>query len=340
MANNRNSKNKEGKLFSLFSSSKSRNDIGLTKEKAAFNGKYDITNFFVFLKRHFGDVTVLNLLFFLINFSLILVLFATSGNLDRAVPAPASSLYQQLYGALRYDPKGFAAESLLSVFGTTTTLSVWTTWTRILYYSSFTLIITFGLSNIGMAYVTRGIVRRDYVQVWHDFWYAIKRDWKQGIIVGIADVVIIYLLYNSILFYYYNRTSYMMSVCFYFSIFFAFFYFIARMYLYLMLINFKLKLTKLYKNAFIFTVLGFKRNFCALIFIAITVFISVYLALLFPMAGALIVFIFTVAFIYLIGTYCCYPVIYKYMIKPIDDENKKNKKNDENGEEPIFVDRG
>lgn len=330
---------KEGKLFSLFSQPGSRNNAGLTKEKAAFNGKYDFANFFVFLKRHFGDVTVLNLLFFLLNFSLILVLFATSGNLDRAVPAPASSLYQQLYGALRYDANGYEASALLNVFGATTTLSVWTIWTKILYYSSFTLVITFGLSNIGMAYVTRGIVRRDYVSVWHDFWYAIKRDWKQGLIIGIADVGIIYLLYNAILFYYYNRTTYLMSVCFYFSIFFAFFYFIARMYLYLMLINFNLKLKKLIKNAAIFTILGFKRNFCALIFIAITVFISVYLALLFPMAGALVVFIFTVAFIYLIGTYCCYPVIYKYMIKPVEDENKKNKKDDE-GEEPVFVDRG
>lgn len=332
-----NNNNKEGKLFSIFSPSRSRN-AGLTKKQAEFNGKYNFANFFVFLKRHFGDLTILNLIFILCNFSLVLVLFATSGNTNDTVSTPASPFYQHIYGAMRYSG-GNQIASLHAIFGNMTSLSVTTIWTRILYYSAFTLVITFGLSNIGMSYVTRAMVRREHTFVWHDFWYAIKRDWKQGLLVGVIDAVLITLISYALFFYYANLSvgGFQINVMFYLCVFFALYYFVMRLYIYLMVITFKLKTFKLFKNAMIFSLLGIKRNLCALLGIGATFFISYYFILMFSTVAMILPFIFTISLTYFIGTYCAYPVIIKYMIEPYEKEHPKDVIPEE---EPVFTDHG
>ena len=332
---------KEGKLFSFFSPSRSRN-AGISKEQAKFNGKYNFANFFIFLKQRFGDLTILNLIFVIANFSILLVLFATSGNTNISVSTPASPFYQQIYGAMRYG-SGTAVSELAAQYGSLTSLSVWTVWTKILYYSSLTLFITFGLSNVGMAYVTRAMVRREHTFVWHDFWYAVKRDWKQGLIIGVIDCAVIFLISYSLVFYYANLSvgEFYINVMFYLSIFFALYYFVMRIYMYLMVITFKLKTFKLIKNAMIFALLGIKRNLCALLGIGVTLFVSFYLVLMFSTVAMILPFIFTFAFMYFIGSYCAYPVIVKYMIEPYNAEHPKPEQSDQpEDEERVFTDRG
>lgn len=339
MSQNNKNNNKGGKLFSFFSPSSNKNGQGLTKKQARFDGKYNFYNFFSFMKFRFGDMTVLNLIFILTNFALVLVLFATSGNTNTESTTPASYIYQQIYGVIQYDSASPSVMTMQSVYGVSTPLSVWTTVTKILYYSAFLLPITFSLSNIGMAYVNRGFIRRDYVTVWHDYWYAIKRDWKQGIVVGLIDCGIIYLLYNAIVFYSANKADYMMYVFFFFSVFFALLYFVMRMYLFTMVVTFDLKIRKMFKNALLFSLLGIKRNICAVLGIAVTLFVSVELVLIFTSVGMILPFLYTISLLYLISMYCTYPVIHKYMIKPMEDQNKKQEPPHDN-DEPVFIDRG
>ena len=334
-----NNNKKEGKLFSFFSPSRSRN-AGLTKQQAQFDGKYNFVNFFKFLKNHFGDLTILNLIFILTNFSLILVLFSVSGNTNVSVDTPASPFYQHIYSAMRYGT-GVQTSVLNSVFGSVTQLSVPTVFTKILYYSAFTLLVTFGLSNIGMAYVTRAMVRREHTFVWHDFWYAVKRDWKQGLIIGVIDCVVIFLVSYALMFYYSNLSvgGFQLTVMFYLAVFFAFFYFVMRIYIYLMAITFTLKTFKLIKNAVIFSLLGIKRNICAVLGIGVVAFVGYYLILMFSTVAMILPFIFTIALMYFIGTYCAYPVIVKYMIEPYEKEHPKAEETVPE-EERIFIDRG
>ena len=61
-------------------------------------------------------------------------------------------------------------------------------------------VILFGLINAGTTYVTRGYVRGDPVYILSDFKYAVKNNWKQGIVVGIIDALIIFLLVFDIVF--------------------------------------------------------------------------------------------------------------------------------------------
>lgn len=61
-------------------------------------------------------------------------------------------------------------------------------------------VILFGLFSIGTTYVVRGYVRGDPVYILSDFKYALKKNWKQGIILGIIDVLVVVLLVFDIFF--------------------------------------------------------------------------------------------------------------------------------------------
>ena len=88
-----------------------------------------------------------------------------------------------------------------------------------------------------------------------------------------------------------------------------------------MIVTFNMKLSKVFKNALIFTVLGIKRNILALIGLLLATAIAIVpiffllpvgvgVALVLP----LIYYLGICSFIY---TYAAYPVIKKYMIDPI-----------------------
>ena len=98
-------------------------------------------------------------------------------------------------------------------------------------------------------------------------------------------------------------------------------YMIFRFYTYLMVVTFDMKLTKIFKNALIFVVLGIKRNIMALLGLAIvTIFAGVLIVIFLPMGlGVTLVlpFIYYLALCSFIYTYAAYPVIQKYMIDPV-----------------------
>ncbi|MFA6729773.1 MAG: DUF624 domain-containing protein [Eubacteriales bacterium] len=325
---------KPGKLFSIFSTGPGKGGRGVTKKQAEFNGKYDLYNFFTFLRYRFGDITKLNLLFILANFSIVFLLYSLTGNTQNELPTPSTPLYQQLYGMAQYNPTSPAVLAYTGVYGVMTTISVWTTLTKVLVYSGFTLLFTFGLSSAGVAYVTRAFIRREQVFVWHDFWGAVKKNWKQSIVIGIFDLVICFLLYNSLVFYSANRVTYLMQVFFYLVIAFAILYFIMRMYFYFLTITFDLSIFKIFKNSFIFTLLGIKRNIVAVLAMGLAVLINAYIFTLLPSVGVMLPFIFTLGFLFFISAYCVFPVIDKFMIKPYYKEESIS------GEKPIFTDRG
>ena len=88
-----------------------------------------------------------------------------------------------------------------------------------------------------------------------------------------------------------------------------------------MAVTFDMKLSKIFKNALIFIVLGIKRNIMALLGLALLTAFAVVLVVLFLPMGLgvtlvlpLIYYLGVCAFIY---TYAAYPVIKKYMIDPV-----------------------
>lgn len=60
--------------------------------------------------------------------------------------------------------------------------------------------VLFGLMNVGTTYITRGYVRGDPVYILSDFKYALKQNWKQGIVLGLIDLLVVFLLVFDIFF--------------------------------------------------------------------------------------------------------------------------------------------
>lgn len=182
-------------------------------------------------------------------------------------------------------------------------------------------VVTFGWQKVGATYVLRGLVRGDSVFVWSDFFYAIKKNLKQGLIIGLIDSVAMFALAFDVIYFYTSPQSSMNNFMYVLTVALIVLYMIFRFYIYLMAVTFDMKISKIFKNALIFIVLGIKRNIMALLGLAVVTAIAVLFIVLFLPMGLGVTLV--LPFIYYLGlcgfiyVYAAYPVIEKYMIEPV-----------------------
>lgn len=183
------------------------------------------------------------------------------------------------------------------------------------------LVITYGWQKVGSIYVIRGLVRGDSVFVFSDYFYAIKKNFKQGFFLGLIDCVIMFVLGYDFVYFYNSPQSGLTNFMYVMTFALMILYTVFRFYTYLMIVTFDMKLIKVFKNALIFTVLGIKRNIMALLgLLLVSAIAFVPIMLLVPLGLGvalvlpLIYYLGVCAFIY---TYAAYPVIKKYMIDPV-----------------------
>ena len=141
--------------------------------------------------------------------------------------------------------------------------------------------------------------------------------------MGILDAAICGLLVYDVVFFYYNSTSFLRTAMFFFSLVLALIYYNMRRYLYVMMVTFSLSLPKLFKNAFIFALINWKRNLAATLGTAAVIALCGYLSFVFlPIGAAALLFILfsTCAFI---GTYAAWPKIRSVMIDPYYQKNEE-----------------
>ena len=93
-------------------------------------------------------------------------------------------------------------------------------------------------------------------------------------------------------------------------------YSFMRFYIYTIMVTFDLSLLKIIKNAAIFSLLGFGRNFVMFLGIAMLVMLTVSLASVFLPFGVISVFMILFSTCAFMGMYAAYPKIKKYMIDP------------------------
>ena len=183
-------------------------------------------------------------------------------------------------------------------------------------------LITYGWQKVGTTYILRNLVRGDGVFMFSDYFYAIKRNLKQGFIMGLIDSAAIFALaYDFIYFYNSPATSFGNNVM-YIAIFaLILIYGVMRFYTYLMLVTFDMKLGKILKNALIFTMLGIWRNLLAILGIVLLVGMSAAaIVFLVPLKMAVVIIIPVLCLLAFSGfmyTYAAYPVLQRYMIDPV-----------------------
>jgi len=273
-------------------------------------------NFFKLFGRSFSNIISTNLMMMLGCFPLFFVLLVMTGYFSHHTTAPVYAAFTPVYTSFMQTPNAFSA-AILGEFSIQSSVTLLSTTDYVLLGVAALTVFTFGPVMVGSSYIMRNIMKQEHVFIWHDFFYAIKRNLKQALIYGIIDLAIIAVLIYDIVLYNLNFSqSIFTAILFFFMICIAVLYFFMRMYIYTMMLTFDLSIKKLLKNALFFSVLGVKRNACALLGVAVCVIVTVFLMTVVLPVGIIIPFVFLFAFLIFITTYCAYPVIHKYMIAP------------------------
>lgn len=322
-------------LFNIFSRSSNKNDKGVTKNEAEFDGKYGFRNFFSFYSRNFNTMVKANLICALLCIPLVLMLVPFSGLFNTEAYMPTNMIYPVVQGIAQYD-SGAVIDVYKALYGGTTAVSVWSQTSYIFFYCGALLILTYGFANVGMAYITRSVVKRKHIYPWSDFFYAVKRNFKQALLVGAFDFIVTIILFYDIFAYNRNKTEFYLQMFFFFIIIISILWIIMRTYIYPMMITFDLSFYKLLKNSLIFAILGIKRNVWILIGYVAAFFFTFYSIFLLQTVGYILPFILTIGFCSLLSTYCAWPVIDQYMIAPYYSDEDNNSGDDG----AVFTDRG
>ena len=344
MATKKDNKNKRHLLYEIFNPR--GNGKGLTKEEIA--QPRTLSRFFRFYSTHFNVMFALNVFAFLGNFPLLFGMFALTGHLNINSSAPASSLFAPLYGVMQFEGQNPITAALFGVHGMQAPISMPTTATYVFFGLTLLVFFTFGLVNLASIYVMRNIVKGDPSMFLSDVKYAIKRNWKQGMLLGILDLLFICIIIYDLLIFRLSTGSFY-SFLFGIMVVVAMLYSMMRYYMYIMLVTFDLSLWKIIKTAFIVSMLGFKRNIVAfLASLAIWALDYLLLNVFFPL-GVILPVMFLVSLTGFMGVYAAYPKVKEIMIDPyyVSDSVGARKRTDPPEEteeapeeEPIFRDRG
>lgn len=307
-------KKNQGRFLKLFAYNR-----GEKPDAVAEDTRPGIKRYFKLLGRRFWQLISLNLMMLPMILPILVIVYLWLG--FRKTPTAGSMIFPQLYGANLIEATA-GKTFLLDLFGAQVMVPVYNVTTYILMgVCVLFLFVTFGWQNVGATYVLRGMVRGEPVFLFQDYFYAIKRNLKQGLLLGMLDALILALLVLDYLFFYSRLGTFWMNVMFYAICALAILYFFMRFYLYLMQVTFDLSIRKLFKNALIFTTLGIKRNLPAALWILLITGINV--ALIVVMMPAIVVplvlpLLYYLAFTAFTSAYAAYPVIHRYMIEPYE----------------------
>ena len=326
---------KKKKKFRLFDFQ--REGKGVTKEQAASEGT-GLKRFFRLYRDNLGKLFSVNIMMVLGCIPLLFAILALSGTVSREFTAPLSSLFP----LIRAESAGQAAAGpadlvVLAVDGLQSAERAPTFWTYFFLGLSCLTVFTFGFVNVGAAYVTRGIVMGDPVFPYSDFFYAIKRNWRQGMIVGVIDFIVLALLGFDLYYLFTSASRLLDFFLLWMTVGIALIYVFMRYYLYLQMVTFDLSIKKLLKNSLIFSILGLKRNLLALLGTLFFVFLNI--MCLFGLGGYLLFLgiamplMFLFSHVKFMGTYAAYYKIKEIMIDPLQNE-KEDEESNEGEEKP------
>ena len=284
-----------------------------------------LKRFFLTYKNSFGKLISVNMLMVLGNFPLIFLIIVLSGYTKVDALVPANDLFQNLGAIFSVtDPSPFSM-SLYALEGLQNAVLLPTVWTYIFYGLGALTLFTFGVVNVGTAFILRNIAMGEPVFVWTDFWYAVKRNWRQalpfGVIDGLINVILVFNIYTTIS----AGGTFLTNMMFWGNFVLIILYFFMRCYIYVQMLTFKLSVFKILKNSLIFALVGMKRNILALLFTILLLlfelcFIFGLGALLMPLAIAMPLAIMFSTLAYA-KVYAAYFKIKEIMIDPYKAEH-------------------
>lgn len=222
-----------------------------------------LRRFFITFKDNFSKIFGINIIMVLGNFPIFFLIAVLSGYSKIRTYVP-NDIFQNINGIFMIEGPSPFQMSLYGIDGVPNEILDKTLLSWIFIGIGCLTVFTFGLVNVGTAYVLRNIAKGDPVFVWSDFWYAVKRNWKQALPFGIIDALInallIFNVYTTVM-----SSNFMTSLMFWANLILVVLYFFMRCYIYVQMVTFKLTVFKIIKNSLIFSLIGLKRNIMALL---------------------------------------------------------------------------
>lgn len=296
-----------------------RDGKGLSKNSTDKVG--GLKRFFISYKDNFGKITSVNIFMVIGNFPLVFLIATLSGFTKAQGLMPSFDVFQNLAGYFANSALSAHSMALFAHEGLQTVVFRPTVTTYVFYAIAALTLFTFGIVNVGTAYILRNIAKGEPVFLWSDFWYAVKRNWKQALPFGMIDAGInLLLIWNIYSMFISSTGNYFTNTMFWCNIVLFILYFVMRYYIYVQMVTFNLSVFKILKNSLIFSLLGFKRNLVA--FLGILAGILIELICVIGAGGILLPFGIALPFIILFSTfaymkvYAAYFKIKEVMIDP------------------------
>ena len=214
-----------------------------------------------------------------------------------------------------------------------------------LMYILFCLpIITIGPATVALMKILRAMSLEKPIFLWSDYVETFKKNFKQGFIVGLIDLIVAILLFISSNFYL-SKIQTGQGSMFYLplavTMFVTIIVLMMNFYLLLMIPIVDLKLIPMIKNSFSLAILGIKSNIFTIIFV-VTIFVSLrYIPLLF-----VIILYPTILFSFIgfIIAFNSYKYIEQYVIEPYYQKTGERRPDvyyfDEDFDDAVFEDIG
>lgn len=295
-----------------------------------------LKRFFLTYKDNLGKIVSVNIFMVLGNFPIFFLIAALAGYTKAHGFTPFSDLFHGYSGVFAAEGVTPDTMTMFAVSGMQEQILIPTTLTYAFYALGALFIFTFGLVNVGTAYILRNIAKGDPVFVWSDFWYAVKRNLRQALIFGVIDAainaILVYNMYNFV----FGESKFIHSMMFWSNIIVFVLYFVMRYYIYVQMVTFKLSIFKILKNSLIFTLLGLKRNVMALLGILVVILLEV--MFIFAFSGVLISFAVALPLLLFFSSaaymkvYAAYFKIEELIIEPYYEEHPEERPQEYDGD--------
>lgn len=177
-------------------------------------------------------------------------------------------------------------------------------------------VITIGPATAALTKVCRNFAQERHAYLFADFFDAFKKNFKQGVALGLIDTLFVVIFGVGIP--YYIQWASMMPIM-YIPMFLSFAFMLVvimmNFYAYIMICSTNLTFKQIIKNSLILVYLGMKKSIICLL--AYVFFMSVCILFL-PISVVLIVTL-PFSFVSFLSCGLCYPVVRKYIIQPYYD---------------------
>ena len=190
----------------------------------------------------------------------------------------------------------------------------------------------------GLTLITRNYAREEHAFLVSDFKDSLLANWKQFAINGMVCYVLGNIIVFCIQFYYTLAASqnFFYMIPFGISVAILFVFLFIQYYVPVMIVTFDLNLKQIYKNGFIFAIVGLWRNILLTLILGGVLFLNHFLYYIWPlpillMNGIWLAFLAFSVTAFLIN-FTVYPLIEKLMIKPVLEHSEESSDKGERAE--------